>query len=892
LPIAGPFYFALVDETETTFGPEHLRMDRYVFSARRILSESEKPKLELVIENPRIGLLSPLQKQWCWFSYDDGGTEVVPLFFGRIVGIPSDLQAETLTVTFIAWPTNYVKQLQKVAETLKVAPFYDPVFTDISQRDNPMSIFESHSKVVTVDPVTLVVSSSDILDAEDGNVDFTEDDHFYASLQVSPGAVPKTAVHVDATVSWTQTGRGYLDLTNIKIKSFSGDGIISGWPKPLSNVAPGLTVFNSGAIDKNNTNNATTGTITSSYRNTEKHHEDGDTLSASSSLTAPIQWEIEHVLTETSQTGILDPFSTDGDGDPSPTNIPASVNQTKVYALSYLVQGYMTVEYNAARPHTERLIFTLKADVQPTTLDPLVTEDSETITISGSDVGMPIIELLNWTTISGSFVSIGTIIFPDDPALPGGRTAQVATVAGTAGTEEPEFSDVVGDLTIDGGVTWASLGTSAPTESAPDWTGVSNIPAGTIILPRRPIFTTWLNYTRIGREQEIPQGSPISEGLILQAPNGSFQVCTQSGTTVAKTPFPSFSTTWGVSTTDNTVTWKSLGMTLPTGTTFFLATTGGTTGAQYVIPAFDTTLHAPTTDGTVTWRAIGAGEIPAGGTPGNVTASSYFTTDRGRRSVDHLICRARARLRYASRAVTSTFECSYARGEPLRLRNSVTLHDYRLPSGLIAGKVTGTELFADGGTFACRVSIQSAVGNETVISEVADGISYVNDGYVTDGYAFREGRIVLLTTLSDVGYTPLVAIPDEDGIRFPLEKTMIVVSEEVRGSLAAQRAGIEDAFKSMAQAANPGEGGFGLLLTLGPGGGTLGGDIAGDIARQKQIQLLNSNSASAALKRNPIWYDLVLKPLNGSGSFNHVYHLKCTTLGLPRMIDLQEESTS
>jgi hypothetical protein len=856
----------MVDETETTFGSEHHRMDEYVFSARRILTEGEKPKLELVIENPRVGLLSPLRKQWCWFAWDSnwGGTpNIIPQFFGRIVGIPSDLQAETLTITFIAWPSDYVKQLQVLAETLKIPPFYDPVFTDVGKRDDPMSIFESHSKLICVDPVTHVVSASDILDAEDGNVDFTADDHFYNSLHVSPGAVPKTVISVDASVSWTQTARGYVDMGNNLFTSWSGDGILNEWPKPLASIGSGLTVFTALAVDVNRTADIVTSTFSGSYQNQEKHHNDGDTLSFSFSWTVPqIHGSYQSKqITFNSRTGLIDPFAVDGDGDPSPTNIGASVSATTAYVPMWTVRTSMTLEYQAARPHTERIIFRLFANVQPTTLDPNVSEDSETITISGSDVGVPIIDLLNWTTISGTHVDVGTVIFPNDPQLPGGRSAQVATVAGTAGTVEPDFSDVVGEITIDGGVTWASLGVASPTESAADWTGVSNVPTGTTILPRRPIYTTYAAFTAAGRLQFPPVGTPISEGTILQD-GAVFKVCTVSGTVGAIT--------------GDTATLVTL-PTLPDGKTYFIATTGGTTGAQYVIPNFNNTLHATTADNTVVWTAIGSGDIPVGGTPGNVTGSTYFGQDRGHRSIEHLICRARTRLRYASRAVTSQFQCSYLRGTELTLRKSATLHDYRLPGGLILGKVTGIEMVADGGTFSTNVTIQSSVGfGETVTSEIGDP-TFVADGYVAPHYQVRTNVIVLPPTLSDVGYSPLVPIADEDGIRFPLEKNMLVVSESFidNGGAVAVGAGLEAMRTAAVQQAT-------IPVT----------SISDDEEKQRAIALTQSNSVTEQLKRHPSWYDLVLKPINGNGAFNHVYHIKCTTLALPKMIDMQEESTS
>lgn len=830
MPVAGPFYLAMVDETETTFSVEHQRMDEYVFSARRILSEGEKPKLELVIENPRVGLLSAIRKQWCWFAWDSnwGGTpNIIPLFFGRIVGIPTGLQSDTITVTFIAWPSRYKKRLQVVAETLKILPYFDPVFTDVSLRDDPMAIFESHSKMVCVDPVTHAVSASDILDAEDGNEDFTEDDHFYSSLQVSPGAVPKTAVHVDATVSWTQTARGYIaPFVDLTVTSYTGDSIIGEWPKQGATIAPGLTVLGSFAYDSANVDALESESYSVSWTSREKVHQDGDPLSSNVSVTTPIGGTVTSYV---SKTGIIDPFAVDGDGDPSPTNIPPSLNVSWKSFYPKKVVASMSLEYQAARPHTERLIFTLFANVQPTTLDPNVSEDSETINISGSDVGMPIVNLLNWTTISGEYVAVGTIIFPDDPQLPGGRTVQICIDDGIAGVESPDFSDVYGEETVDGTVRWASLGVASPTESALDWTKVSNVPTGTIILPRRPLYL-----------DGFPANVDIGEGQYVKG-DGVFYVGIGGGDTVQIA-------------------------TIPTGSNFFIATTGGVT--DDVIPSFNNTLHDTTVDGTVVWTAIGTGETPVGGVPGNVTGSSYFATDRGKQSIEHLICRARARLRYASRVVSTTFQCSYLRGTELTLRKTATLHDPRLPGGLVLGKIVGTIMEASGGAFTCTVNIASSVGYADAIDAVPGTPTYVEDGYVETGYQLYEDMIIVLPVISDVGYSPIVPIPDEDGITFPLTKQMIVVSESIQGDGYS-----EEVINAMALVQNhPNE----EFLSPEPwltSDGTLYGKVTNP---QKP-------------KDNDRWFELILKPLNGNGVFQHVYHLKCTTLSLPQMINLEED---
>jgi hypothetical protein len=149
----------------------------------------------------------------------------------------------------------------------------------------------------------------------------------------------------------------------------------------------------------------------------------------------------------------------------------------------------------------------------------------------------------------------------------------------------------------------------------------------------------------------------------------------------------------------------------------------------------------------------------------------------------------------------------------------------------------------------------------------------VADGYVTDGYQQRTGHVVLLPVASDVGYSPLVPIADEDGVRFPLDKNMIVVSEGFIGStLEEQETAVKSAFRSMANAAQ---------ITQQPPT-----SFDQSIYQQTQAQLASANSVPYQLQQHPRYYELELKPLNGNGAFNHVYHLKCTTLALPKMIDL------
>ena len=54
----------------------------------------------------------------------------MPLFFGRLVGIPTNILAEVVTLTFVAKPVDFLEQKFAMAETLKVLPWYDPIFID------------------------------------------------------------------------------------------------------------------------------------------------------------------------------------------------------------------------------------------------------------------------------------------------------------------------------------------------------------------------------------------------------------------------------------------------------------------------------------------------------------------------------------------------------------------------------------------------------------------------------------------------------------------------------------------------------------------------------------------------------------------------------------------
>ena len=138
--------------------------------------------------------------------------------------------------------------------------------------------------------------------------------------------------------------------------------------------------------------------------------------------------------------------------------------------LGWNVTASLVLQYDAARPRTERVVFVVRADTQPVLTQPELSQQTETMTRSGADVGVPIVNLLNWTTIAGTAVGVGQLIFPDNPQMPGGQSTQICVTAGTAGVVVPAFSDIAGVTTADGSVVWSSLGSATPSDNAGDWT--------------------------------------------------------------------------------------------------------------------------------------------------------------------------------------------------------------------------------------------------------------------------------------------------------------------------------------------------------------------------------------------------------------------------------------
>jgi hypothetical protein len=403
--MTGPFYFAWVDETETTFVDDHVRVDEEILKAVVSHSEGDFATLTIEIVNPRIGLLAAGRKQWAWFSYGptdaDEVTEtegvVKPLFFGRLVAIPNDLDSETVTLTFLARPLDFAEQKAAVAETMRVRPYWDSIWFSPEAIDDPDNVLESRPMLWHIDRVTHEVTASDINNGEDGTLDLDESQVFYDSVKVSYGQTPAHSVEVTAKVSWNQQATGIFafgkymgtvpsfigfDDGTCLIKSYTGAGIVSNWPQKGTGIGGGWTVVDGRAarIDK--------GGI--SYWGYQWTNDPRDWLG---------------------NTHIDNSQSFKGDGFLKV--VPAWAKPAHVVGFPdfpgkflfvplWTIKATLDVEYNVSRKRDELLTFTLKADAQAIVTAPgdaevirLSVATSEVTSLIDPDDAMPLGDLRN-----------------------------------------------------------------------------------------------------------------------------------------------------------------------------------------------------------------------------------------------------------------------------------------------------------------------------------------------------------------------------------------------------------------------------------------------------------------------------------------------------------------
>ena len=847
-----PFTFYWADETETTFNSSTMEVfDEDLFSFVIKHDEGQIPTLDLVVENPRIGLLAPGRKVRAWLGWQSE-SGLIPLFFGVLVGVPTSLFQEKVTLQFIARSPQFIENKQALAETMKSAPYYDPIFVEANKRDDPDTILEGWSALWHIDRTSLAITASDILTGEDGNVEFTESMAFYNSVSLQLGQAPLTNIRVEATVNWTQRTSGYFTVPTVNISSYTGETIESDWPKPGADIGAGYKCETSFVTDTYLVGATPMTSYNSEWTNTDPDAGQCSNASASNSSSGPALLSpnpLKCVLTGYSQSGDCDPFS-----DP-PTNTPMHMQSSGMIIPLWNFSLDMTIRYGASRQFSEELAFDMTANTQGILASPTISQHTEVLTLSSVDVSQPLIQLDAWSDFKGRSVGLAQMIYPNNPTTPGGLSYQICVGVGTAGAVEPVFSDIPGVVTNDNGVQWASLGTTSLT-TAPGWSPASFVPLGQIILLQNKVFDP-----NTSDFQDVPGQS-------------SYYICTGSGKTNAAYTVYSF---------------------VPPKT-FSLEPTPGIRHIDYIAqPTFSTSVGAHIADGTVTWTVLGMTPallgIPIGGTPDNVTARCFFPTGRGQISVKYLISRARSRLRFRARAVTIGWECPFAYAVGLSCRHNATLFDPRFPGGAATGKVTSYSLIAGGdGKIRGKVEIGVAIGFGDSIVEISGTPEYASAGYAQVGYQIYDGAMVDPGS-GDITYTPPIFVGFDDGLTFPLQWADVSDGGLISGDLVTQAAAITGSFQAARTLAWLNNVGGAIQTSTSPSQSTSGVDAqTAWVITREQLALASSNTPYV-MAANPISWSCLLKPCSGNGPFNGAYSLTISPLVVPMGINLEAPSS-
>lgn len=394
------WYFAKVGPEDAAFSQDYARQDYTVMAFALEQEEGQFASLELDIRNPRGPLLSG--DIWLWFSMSVDGAPAVPLFFGRLVGIPRTMFAEKVTLQYDARPVDFGSQKTAVAEALKVLPYYDKVFIDEQQRDNIDGVLEGYSVVWHTDRVTHEVGVSDVLIGEDTLIELDPTDILYNGFDLDFNQIPLTSVEVEAVFNWDQIAAGGVDLTSHILENWPASivgtaaGVItsytlqaSDWPKPGSRLADGWT--------------AVEGTeCVEVYDLTVRSKSDGFTLTIdwgtwtdlsgnTGAVTTTVNTSDQYLVATPPGSIQLPPITTDFEfqvkytepdpGDSGPTRI-ASINSSTKWTESVVplhhLKPKLVVGFDAARPRKETVRFTMVADVQPV------------VTLPGEDETLPI----------------------------------------------------------------------------------------------------------------------------------------------------------------------------------------------------------------------------------------------------------------------------------------------------------------------------------------------------------------------------------------------------------------------------------------------------------------------------------------------------------------------
>lgn len=366
------FGFAWVEPSETTFLPAYEREDEEVIWFSLVHEEGDFAMMEVEVRNPRVPPLSVGRKIHAWLSIEETPSAgYTPICFARLVGVPSNLIGDRVTYSFLARPSDFETQKRAVADAKRVLPFYDELFIDPNYQDDPDAALEGYSEKVHIDRITHVVSTSDMLDGEDGVITFDPTIEPEAvlndTLDVRLAHVPVNAVTVKAEVPWQQSTSGSFNIGPVVMDNIC---MADSWPKIGDVLAGGYIVTGSRADQYSS---FTQFNHDFQYQNNEKKHRDGDLLTYSEQESGMTGASGAYGYRENTWKIVGDRHT----GTGAQVHISRSMMQIAFGRFT----GFLTLSVSAGVDRKDAVEINLVSDIQPIIDDPT------------DDASPPIIEL-------------------------------------------------------------------------------------------------------------------------------------------------------------------------------------------------------------------------------------------------------------------------------------------------------------------------------------------------------------------------------------------------------------------------------------------------------------------------------------------------------------------
>lgn len=160
------------------------------------------------------------------------------LFKGKLMDMPVQVNDWQQRIELFALPFNAKEQLEQLRNQIQQSCDWDDLFIDPSQRSDPIEALEAIPFLLCWDPVTHLVSLSNIFQGKTVKR-YDTSQILQDSLSIKMIGLPKPYINVSVVAEWVQQAEGEINVFPLIERKFNGNkintltakGLISNWPR-------------------------------------------------------------------------------------------------------------------------------------------------------------------------------------------------------------------------------------------------------------------------------------------------------------------------------------------------------------------------------------------------------------------------------------------------------------------------------------------------------------------------------------------------------------------------------------------------------------------------------------------------------------------------------------